>query len=300
MSTAQIVDVPATQSVLDLWERVEGDKVLSRALARLLAANPQYIGQFHSLDHFETALRSAVEQNKAVDHASTLDRLSSLMALARMSGNAGRTDQAESFYNAALDTIVKARRDDHGMAHLVEEFDLMLADTHGPAAENGLRRRLRVQMLLHRSDPDEYANLREHAFEAFGRGDYAEAERIYLHLIARSFDIAGTYVHMARIYIVTHRMDEARAAVARAWEHRATACPIYVLLRVHFLRALMATIDGQDASADLTAIREQLRGPDTRHVWSIRPALVALQSRLAPEAFALFDQLATQLSDSPI
>ncbi len=138
-------------------------------------------------------------------------------------------------------------------------------------------------------------NLRDEALEHFLAGRCDEAESALAALLADGFDIPSTHCHLARVQLMTGRVDEARRHVAQAWEARASAPP-YVVARVAWLQTLLAVMDDGDAQPWLGTMkglsfdRAQMQG------WAMEPLLQRLQRRLPFGDFEMLSALYSVVS----
>jgi hypothetical protein len=73
-----------------------------------------------------------------------------------------------------------------------------------------------------------------------------------------------------------------------------------VLVRIHFLRALLATLQGADAAPHLRQFTEALRAEGSRHSWQVDPMLQALCTRLGADSLEFFAELADTLNGRSI
>ncbi len=161
---------------------------------------------------------------------------------------------------------------------------------------DAVRRRLRAHILLASRDDDKLLQAREIAFTAYMNGQYDDAERIYRILISRNFEPAGTHCHLARVLLTTGRDAEAIEAVERAAQNHADAPP-FVNVRIHYLRALLATLAGQDATGPLSALQNVLQGEGSHNSWLLHPLLEAIRPRLSAESHAFFLRLGDTVGD---
>jgi hypothetical protein len=289
---------PSTSAcVLDVLDQcAAGDEICLRAIGLLLLSQPELVGQIHSLAAAEQCLRQRLEDDRLKGTVEPPETLVWVLALAQLLHKTGRDQEADSFHQRAVDTISTCGLNTEQMSTLANEVDQMLRVAGHEDAANAVRRRLRVQIQMAATDDSELLSLRELAFEAFQGGSLADAERIYRHLLLRNFEIAGTHCHLARVLLTADRQAEAAEAVEIAWQNRTGAAP-YEIVRIHFLRGLLATLAGQDAAGHLAALTEAIQNPGSHHPWLLTPVLVALRPRLTDESHAFFTRLADTVND---
>ncbi len=297
MTATQLSQPSTPPCVLDAVDQCDsGDEICLRAIGLLLLSQPELVGRIDSLAAAEPYLRQRVDADRLSGTGDVSGTLVCLLAISQLLNKTGRTQEAEACYQQAIDTIVACSVDADQMAVLADELCDLLQKAGQEDKARAVNRRLQVQSLMARADGEGLLSLRNLAFDAFRTGRYAEAERIYRRLLAHNFELAGTWCHLARVLLLTQREAEAVEAVASAWPHRADAVP-YVLVRIHYLRALLATLAGQDAAGHLSDLTESLRTPASHCTWLMTPVLDALRPRLTAESHAFFTRLADTLSD---
>lgn len=88
--------------------------------------------------------------------------------------------------------------------------------------------------------------VREKALKYIRSRRYSEAEILYNQLLELQFEPPGTMCHLARVFLMTNRMEEARKIVEEAWQQISEAQP-YVVLRILYFKLLFAFIDKSDS-----------------------------------------------------
>jgi tetratricopeptide (TPR) repeat protein len=209
----------------------------------------------------------------------------------------GRSSEAAAVYRQALDSLKAAHGPDHPKTKIVAEELARFLHRLGKKDEASLvRHELQVEHLLTRSDPGSLLALREVAYGAFSSGCFVQAEVCYRHLLAHNFEPPGTHCHLARVLIALGRDADAAAEVGRAWECRPEDEP-YIILRILFFKALLATLAARDAQAPLTMLKQLLRDhPTATHPWRIAPVLERIRPRLTPPSHAFFTQLSQAIT----
>lgn len=292
--------------ILDTWDQcARTDEVCARALGLLLLSDAQMAGRIGSLDDMATCLRGKLAEDSsrtgvqpATDSAPNqpAERLVWLLALAQILDKTGQAHEAEAFSSQAVQGIVASGLEDRQTATLLEHVDRLLRRPGQEEAASSLRRRVQTQVMMARNSSRERLQLRETAYEAFQDGEYAQAERIYRHLLARNFEPVGTACHLARVLLVTGRDSEAGNLLQTALERRTEDQP-YTIVRLHYLRALVAALADQETAPHLAALETALEVPGARCSWLLAPVLDAVRPRLAPQTYAVFTRLAGKLND---
>jgi tetratricopeptide (TPR) repeat protein len=284
------------ECLLDVWEqRIRDDPICARVLANLLISQPDLVHRIDSLQALRQCIGELLAAETPDADGPTIDMLLWPLALAQLHFISGRPIEAESYQQRAMDSIRSSRLGPDALCELADQLEHFLGGAGHEGLAGGVRRRLQIEILLAEDDENSLVTLREAAFESFLAADYADAERIYRHLLAHNFEPSGTYVHLARIMALTGREEEAAGAVEMAWQSRDEATP-YIIARIHFLRALLATLAGADASAHLAAVTRMMDKPACHYSWTILPLLDLLRPRLGRESHALFTRVANALS----
>lgn len=139
---------------------------------------------------------------------------------------------------------------------------------------------------------------RARALELFEQGQYQSAEIIYRHLLTTNWERPSNFVHLARVrFALGSPPEDIEAALEGAWELRSEA-PSYVICRIHFARALLATLRNHDAGPHLRVLAESLREPRCRLSWHIEPVLIVLRERIGQAAFEFFTSLARTINQT--
>ncbi len=142
----------------------------------------------------------------------------------------------------------------------------------------------------------EYQSLRNNALGHVTEGDFDSALQAYRALLAVGFDVAATHGHMARVFLLADRWDDARNELDSAWAARITAAS-YVVQRILFMKALWSLVSGNDATPYLSDIKKRLEDQNAHLDWTIAPVLDHLAARLEPTANVLMRTLAKTLCD---
>ncbi|MGD0388434.1 MAG: tetratricopeptide repeat protein [Tepidisphaeraceae bacterium] len=285
--------------VLDLWEQgIDRHESCAAALARLIVAQPERVGTFADPAIVESCLRAELKQVLA--SAKPSNAAFWLSAIAQFLDWKGRPNEAAELYLESIDVLKTTRGFEHAETHAVANAMGRLLHLLGREREACLiGHELRVAPLLARTDDVSLTALRDAAYDALAAGCFAEAEAIYRHLLARNFEPAGTHCHLARVLLALGREADAAAEVNHAWECRPGVEP-YIIARILFLQALLATLAGQDAQTPLTMLQEILRqNPGATHSWLMTPVLDQVQPRLTPQSHAFFARLAREMTGSP-
>ena len=230
-------------------------------------------------------LRRIEAEAQALERSGTGDP-DSVLLLANLWRAAGRDDRAEATYRRALvgrDGPAALSPDQRAqvLGRLIE-----LLDAQGRQPEAREQQRLcEAQRLLQGEEPDALVGVRGIALALFAEGRHEAAEGLYRALLARRFEVPGTWVHLARVLLMQDRIPEARQAVAAAWRcltggEAGGAAPLYVRHRVLYLRLLCAALARRPYRRLAASLRRALECDDERMTWTIGPVLKHLAPHL--------------------
>lgn len=146
------------------------------------------------------------------------------------------------------------------------------------------------------------------ALECYLDGRYREAEALLTTALDAGFEPANIHCHLARLCLVTGRIDAAGAHAEQAWQARAGAAP-YVLARTLWLQLAAAYLDSGDgftpdgdSAVDAGLLIGKLKCLLQQRSavimeWTMQPVLDQLESRLADEQCALLGAFVKAMSD---
>jgi hypothetical protein len=288
-------------SVLDLWENgMDMRDSCAAAVGRLIVAQPERASTFADPAILESALRSAL----AEELADTNPEPSStwLPAIAEFLDLQGRVQEAVDIYREALNRVKVACGCEGSETRAVAAgIDRLLRRLGREEEARAIARELRLEPLMGRRDHDSLLALRDAAFSALAAGSLPEAETIYRYLLTQNFEPSGTHCHLARVLLAGGQDADATAAISAAWECRNSSVESYIVARILFLQALLATLAGQDAQSPLTTLKDLLlHDPAARHSWLIAPVLSRVQTRLTPRSHEFFVSLAQEMSGGSV
>jgi len=147
-------------------------------------------------------------------------------------------------------------------------------------------------------DRVDHVAIRQLAFEHYRDGRFVEAEELLNGLLASGFEPADIRCHLARVCLITDRLEEARANLYSAWEGRSSAQG-YVWARILCLKVMLACVasdSGDMMSTEIPRLLGQLkavfasRGGATLE-WTMQPVLNHFASLLTAEQNALLAAL---------
>lgn len=225
-----------------------------------------------------------------------------LLQLARLARAFHEYEVVASAYERLLTSAAAvngSRRSDYWRA--IDDWAELLTQQGQSEKAGCVRSRLAAEQWLAGERHSELTDMRTLARELALGGDLETAERIYRELLRRDFEMVGTRVHLARVYLLQQRVPEARRVTAQAAgllrspvRQRQTAS--YVVARVLFLRILCGLLYHRDVRSRIACLQRKLRETTERMEWTIAPALQAVAGSLKAEDVALLEQLAEAIS----
>lgn len=152
--------------------------------------------------------------------------------------------------------------------------------------------------------------VRQTAFECYRDGKYPDAEALLVLLLEHGFEPADINCHLARICLITDRVDAAREHAAQAWAARETASP-YVVARTLWTRLAVAFLDSANVPAPdvgvtadvpllLGQLKTVLQAGDAVLQWTMEPVINHFASRLTDDQIALLAALVAATSDGEL
>jgi tetratricopeptide (TPR) repeat protein len=283
----------ASTCILDVWDQsARDDEICANAIGTLIVSRTELLKEFDSLAAVEVCLLEKIQVMP-----DSVEALPWLLALSQIMVKTGRAEAGEMFRNQAIEVIAKSGWNSEQILEHAEQLREMIQISGSEAAANSVRRRLRTRALMGDEDEPAYFELRELAFEAYGDGAFAEAAEIYRYLLSKEYEKPATLCHLARVLVGLGRDAEATEAVERAYSLREEAGG-YVIARIFYLRALLATLGGRGAEGFVSELKLALQIGENRTEWLLGPMLDAVRGRLESEAHARFVELGGMFRDA--
>jgi len=176
------------------------------------------------------------------------------------------------------------------------ELVRLLEETDRKERAASLSIRLEMGLLDGKEDGFSLHRLRQLALEMFLAGQFAQAEAAYRRLIEKQFELASSYCHLARVYLMTDRESEARTAAEQA-SNLLKESPAYAQGRIYFLKTLLQMLAGEDWLPGLKEIKTVLADSNACLDWTLQPVLENLKPKLKPEAYELMTRLLAAICD---
>lgn len=281
------------ECILDVWDQsARDDEICANAIGTLIVSRTELLKEFDSLAAVEVCLLEKIQVMP-----DCVEALPWLLALSQIMVKTGRAEAGEMFRNQAIEVIAKSGWNSEQISEHAENLREMIQSAGSEAAANSVRRRLRTRALMGDEDEVAYFELRELAFEAYSDGAFADAEEIYRHLLSKDYEKPATLCHLARVLVGLGRDGEAIEAVERAYSLRSEA-EGYVIARIYYLRALLATLGGREAQGHVSDLKLALRIAENRTEWLLGPMLDAVRGRMEGGAYARFVELGEMFRDA--
>lgn len=283
---------PTPANAVEVWRLgIDRSDAVARAVAAILAHNPENLPSGDDFRGIEVQLRETLSELGPADRRYALG----LAALGALAERQGRWDEAMAHLRQARDLQAQHLGPTHFETEATTErlARLLAAAGHTEAAAE-LRRELSFEKFL--AQPGQALTLRTEALERFLSGRFADAERIYNRLVQERFELASTHCHLARVYLMTGREQEAAKHVELAWDHRAGA-PGYVVPRILFFRLVKRMLAREEVTDLLRQVARALKAPGAFETWKMQPVIDRIAQRLAPEQRALLTALVEGFGD---
>jgi tetratricopeptide (TPR) repeat protein len=137
--------------------------------------------------------------------------------------------------------------------------------------------------------------LRQRAMDYFNLKDYINAEMLLNRVLAEKFELPGTYCHLARIFILTDRLLEAKVHINEAWQHRADS-PVYVVARILWFKIAFSFLTKSSIDNYIGQLKTVLQKEDAFMEWTMQPVLDYLKPKVTLEHHALLSALVDAMS----
>jgi len=256
---------PTPANALRLWrERADRSPQVVAAVAAIVAADPECVAD-KEINDLETWLTKALGTTPELDRRSL--QLARCMVLIR-----------NKDYPLALELLDSLVAHDESARDNRRRLELRIEILEGLGQvdeADRLRRSLKIDDLLDANVPS--LELREQALSLFKESYCAEAERIYLHLVKRGFELGSTYCHLARVCLMLDRFDDAFRHLDVAEQHCRERS--YVRARAIFLRILECYLNQHPTGRLLAQLRQTLSEPGAFEDWTMEPVVDHLKTR---------------------
>ena len=250
---------PTPTNAIKIWqERNDRSVKVAAAVAAIINTNTEYIVNL-DIDSLDTFLKQILETSIESEVWS--------IQFARCKLAVYRKD-----YTLAIELLdsLDTYNDSVRSRRLCAELYLKILRKTGKNEEaEKLRRNLEIDKLLNANASP--LKLRSKALALFKDSYCDEAERIYLHLIERSFELGSSHCHLARIYFMLNRFDDAFWHIEEAEKYCFDRS--YVRARTLFLRILQCYLCQKPTGSLLVQLKEALSEPGAFEDWTMEPVI---------------------------
>ena len=147
--------------------------------------------------------------------------------------------------------------------------------------------------------------IRSQALELFKQGEYTQAKKLYIKLLANNFEVQSTCLHLARIALMTDSLGEVIQYTEQAWSMRQEA-RAYVIARIIWLQLvnllLEKDIEIMQKEKDMLQLLGKMKTVFSRDdsivVWSMEPVLEHLKPKLEAKDHELLTALVAAMSNA--
>jgi len=98
---------------------------------------------------------------------------------------------------------------------------------------------------------------RQDAAQRIFSEDYSGAEELLRELLQERFEVPSTHCHLARVLLMTDRVEEAQREINQAWVTREEAPP-YFVPRILFFQCAFALLDAANTNTVVGQIKAAL------------------------------------------
>jgi hypothetical protein len=250
---------PTPADAVRLWqEQSDHSTPVAVAVAAIVAKDPGCVNDI-DIDDLEVCLTQALENAPISSHQS--------IQLARCHVAIRRND-----YSLAMDLFNSLAMDNEsvdGRRRCMELRVQILQGLGDNDEADRLHRYLRINDLLDAGAPS--LKLRAYALKLFKERHCTEAERIYLHLVSRRFELGSTYCHLARVCLMLGRFVDAYRHLESAEQHCRERS--YVRARTIFLRILQCYLNKRPTGGLLLKLRQTVTEPGAFEDWTMEPVI---------------------------
>ncbi len=139
--------------------------------------------------------------------------------------------------------------------------------------------------------------IRRKALAQYQEGKFDDAIASLDQVVELNYEIPSAMCHLARIYFTLGRISEAKECIIQAYEQRRDAQQ-YVLVRILYLKLIIAMIDDNNIKPELTQLKHELVKDNASTTWIIQPMLEKVQFKISTSHFALLKALSAAIDTS--
>jgi len=231
-------------------------------------------------------------KNLPPDHR---NMLTALQDLGTILGNLNRYDEAETFLKEALAGYEKTQgMDSKDTLRTVENFACLLEKMDRSEEAKPLRLRI-INQTISKKEVSSF-ELREAASNCYGLGDYTLAESLLFRVLSDGFETSSTYCNLARIYLITDRLQNAIEHIEKAFEHLDEAKE-YVFVRVLWFKIAFGYLNKSFKTLYIDNLKAKLHDERAFNPWSMKLVLDYIKPKLSDHQHAFLSALVDAMSD---
>ncbi|BCG62938.1 MAG: hypothetical protein methR_P0620 [Methyloprofundus sp.] len=283
---------PTPTNAIELWRNnLDRSDEVARAVAAIFARNSDSLDKKDDFEAIQICLQKSLKRFSPRERRYTL----TLIALGAIVAERGDIEKAIDYLNQALILQVKHSKYPQDIAETTEKLAILYENHNQPKKAKLLRDELKLDELMRH--PEEAVHMRAIALEMFHKQQYQGAERIYQYLLTLKFQLASTYCHLARIYLMTGHAHKAMEQIELAWDSQDDVKP-YVIPRLHFFKLIDRMLSKQNYTDILQKIATALNAPRAFEDWDMDKVINHIASELSADEKTLLLTLAETLGDN--
>lgn len=268
---AEISSTPT--NAIELWRsKLDRSDGAARAVAAIFARNPESLDKEDDFAAIQLCLQQSLQSFSPRERRYSLN----LVALGAIVAKQGDIEKAIEHVSKAHKLQLKHSKNRQDIAETTEKLSILYEYNNQPGKAKALRDALILEDLMR--DPENALTVREKALELFHNQQYQDAERLYKYLLTLNFQLASTYCHLARIYLMTGRKKLAMQQVELAWNSQSNV-KSYMVPRLLFFQLIDRMLFKQNYTDILQKMAKALNKPGVFMQWDMDEVI----KHIAPE-----------------
>ena len=231
-------------------------------------------------------------KNLPPDHR---DMLTAMQDLGTILGSLKRYSEAEPILRDALAGYEKTQGyEAKDTIRTVDNLACLLENMDRKEEAKPLRIRI-INQAISKKDVSAF-ELREAASNSYTLGDYTLAESLLIRVLSDGFEISSTYCNLARIYLITDRLQDSINNIEKAYEQLKGAKE-YVIARVLWFKIAFGYINKTIKAKYLENLKAILQDGKATNPWSMQPVLDHVKPQVTEHQHALLSAMVAAMSD---
>lgn len=212
--------------------------------------------------------------------------------LATIEQDLGNTDRAEILFKRAL--AIREKSLPPGHKDIASSFTFLIKLLQKAGRDKDVKE-LNIRLLDNERFEGDPSDLRNWALKYYQLEAYEKAEDILKRLKLTGFEPASTFLHLARIYLITDRLSEATISIDNAWSLRSEA-KNYIVARILWFKIVFENLENNSIKSHLAQLKAVLQNEDALMVWTMDPVLTKLKLLLTEPRHSLLADLVAAMS----